>query len=87
MLWSTQNAEMACRILAEEAPRLNRPRRQAIGARLVALVAFHVGQLAFGGVMWIWAPVMLVTLWLLLRAERQSYTTRASGHLAQHVSV
>ena len=56
-------------------------------AGLVALMAFHVGQLAFGGVMWIWAPVMLVTFWLLLRAERQSYTTRAGGHPTHHVSA
>ena len=38
---------------------------------LVALIGFHVGQLAFGGVLWIWAPLMLVTLGLLLRAERR----------------
>ncbi|RYU11531.1 hypothetical protein [Nocardioides iriomotensis] len=37
---------------------------------LVSLMAFHVGQLAFGGVLWVWAPFMLVTLGLLLRAER-----------------
>jgi hypothetical protein len=54
-------------------------------AGLVALMAFHVGQLAFGGVMWIWAPVMLITFWLLLRAERQSYTPRAVVHPAHHV--
>lgn len=54
---------------------------------LVALMAFHVGQLAFGGVMWVWAPVMLVTLWLLLRAERQWSTTRRSGHPTHHVSA
>lgn len=41
-------------------------------AGLVALIGFHVGQLAFGGVMWIWAPLMLVTFVLLLRAERLS---------------
>lgn len=52
---------------------------------LIALIGFHVGQLAFGGVLWIWAPLMLVTLTLLLRAERRSYTTRASGHPAHHV--
>lgn len=52
---------------------------------LMALIGFHVGQLAFGGVLWIWAPLMLVTLTLLLRAERRSYTTRASGHRAHHV--
>jgi len=39
---------------------------------LVSLMAFHVGQLAFGGVLWIWAPLMLLTLGLLLRAERRA---------------
>lgn len=39
---------------------------------LIALIGFHIGQLAFGGVMWVWAPLMLVTLVLLLRAERQA---------------
>lgn len=39
---------------------------------LIALIAFHVGQLAFGGVLWVWAPLMLVTLSLLLRAERRA---------------
>jgi hypothetical protein len=39
---------------------------------LIALIAFHVGQLAFGGVLWVWAPLMLVTLSLMLRAERSS---------------
>lgn len=39
-------------------------------AGLVGLIAFHVGQLAFGGVLWVWAPLMLVALGLLLRAER-----------------
>lgn len=37
---------------------------------LLALIGFHVGQLAFGGVLWPWAAVMLVALVLLLRAER-----------------
>jgi uncharacterized membrane protein YphA (DoxX/SURF4 family) len=37
---------------------------------LVGLICFHVGQLAFGGVLWPWAVVMLVALVLLLRAER-----------------
>ncbi len=46
-------------------------RRTQLG--LVALIGFHIGQLAFGGVMWVWAPLMLVTLVLLLRAERQAY--------------
>ena len=41
-------------------------------AGLIALIGFHVGQLAFGGVMWVWAPLMLVTLVLLLRAERHA---------------
>jgi hypothetical protein len=39
---------------------------------LMALIGFHLGQLAFGGVLWIWAPLMLVTLVLLLRAEQQT---------------
>lgn len=39
---------------------------------LASLMAFHVGQLAFGGVLWVWAPFMLVTLGLLLRAERRA---------------
>ncbi|GAB3445550.1 hypothetical protein GCM10027517_26690 [Phycicoccus ginsengisoli] len=39
-------------------------------AGLVALIAFHVCQLPFGGVLWVWAPVMLTALVLLLRAER-----------------
>ena len=50
---------------------------------LLALVEFHVRQLAFGGLLWIWGPLMLVTLGLLLRAERQAYPGRAS-HLAAH---
>lgn len=54
---------------------------------LLAFIGFHVGQLAFGGVLWIWAPLMLVTLTLLLRAERQSYTTPASGQPAHHVAA
>lgn len=39
---------------------------------LIGLIAFHVGQLAFGGVLWVWAPLMLVTFFLLLRAERRA---------------
>ena len=58
-------------------------RRTQVG--LVALMAFHVGQLAFGGVMWVWAPLMLVTFWLLLRAERQWGTPRSSARLTHHV--
>lgn len=42
---------------------------------LIALMGFHVGQLAFGGVMWVWAPLMLLTLGLLLRAERRASAT------------
>ena len=49
-------------------------RRTQVG--LIALIGFHVGQLAFGGVLWIWAPVMLVALGLLLRAEQHAPTTR-----------
>lgn len=41
----------------------------------MALIGFHVGQLAFGGVLWVWAPLMLVALALLLRAERQASTS------------
>lgn len=51
-------------------------------AGLIALIGFHVGQLAFGGVMWIWAPLMLVTLVLLLRAERQAGPDGAARHSA-----
>lgn len=51
---------------------------QRAQAGLVALIAFHVGQLAFGGVLWVWAPLMLVTLSLMLRAERRvERTSRA----------
>lgn len=39
-------------------------------AALVALMTFHVGLLAFGGALWVWAPLMLIALGLLLRAER-----------------
>jgi hypothetical protein len=45
-------------------------RRTQVG--LIGLIAFHVGQLAFGGVLWVWAPLMLVALVLLLRAERHA---------------
>ena len=47
-------------------------RRTQVG--LIALIMFHIGQLAFGGVLWIWAPLMLVALVLLLRAERHATT-------------
>jgi hypothetical protein len=49
-------------------------------AGLVALIGFHLGQLAFGGVMWIWAPLMLITFVLLLRAERQAVPDRGADH-------
>jgi hypothetical protein len=50
-------------------------RRTQVG--LASLMAFHVGQLAFGGVLWVWAPLMLLTLGLLLRAEvRAARTSR-----------
>ena len=45
-------------------------RRTQVG--LMALIGFHIGQLAFGGVLWVWAPLMLVALTLLLRAERHA---------------
>jgi hypothetical protein len=51
-------------------------RRTQVG--LIALIGFHVGQLAFGGVLWIWAPLMLVALVLLLRAEHRASATDAS---------
>jgi hypothetical protein len=43
-------------------------------AGLMALIGFHIGQLAFGGVLWVWAPLMLIALVLLLRAERHALT-------------
>jgi hypothetical protein len=48
-------------------------RRTQLG--LVALIGFHVGQLAFGWTLWLWAIPMLVALVLLLRAERRPPTT------------
>jgi hypothetical protein len=36
---------------------------------LVALIAFHAGQLVFGWFMWLWAVPMMTALVLLLRAE------------------
>lgn len=51
-------------------------RKSQVG--LMALIVFHVGQLAFGGVLWIWAPVMIVALVLLLRAERHHSKARAA---------
>lgn len=52
-------------------------RRTQIG--LMALIGFHIGQLAFGGVMWVTAPLMLVALVLLLRAERRAPQTMHVG--------
>lgn len=43
---------------------------------LIALIGFHLGQLAFGGVLLAWASVMLVALVLLLRAERKDLAGR-----------
>ena len=45
-------------------------RRTPVG--LIGLIGFHVGQLAFGGVLWAWAAVLLTALILLLRAERNA---------------
>jgi hypothetical protein len=45
---------------------------------LLGLISFHIGQLAFGGVLWPWAVVMLVALGLLLRAERHPTTAPAT---------
>ena len=56
-------------------------RRTQLG--LVGLIGFHVGQLAFGGVLWPWAAVMLTALVLLLRAERKA----APGLAARRVKV
>ena len=47
-------------------------RRTQVG--LVGLIIFHVGQLAFGDVLWEWAPIMLAAVGLLLRAERHAAT-------------
>lgn len=48
---------------------------------LIGLIGFHVGQLAFGGVLWPWAIVMLVALVLLLRAERRPAPAPTTRHL------
>ena len=58
-------------------------RRTQVG--LLALIGFHVGQLAFGGVLWIWAPMMLVAFVLLLRAERCATTAPTRGLPLRHV--
>ncbi|MDP3892199.1 hypothetical protein [Nocardioides sp.] len=56
-------------------------------AGLIALIGFHVGQLAFGGVLWVWAPLMLVALVLLLRAERQAALDDEEPSSLQHAST
>ncbi len=48
-------------------------------AGLIGLIGFHAGQLAFGGMLWAWAAVMLVALVLLLRAERHPPEPSAAG--------
>lgn len=60
-------------------------RRTQVG--LIGLIGFHVGQLAFGGVLWIWAPLMLVTLVLLLRAERHPPATAASDGVCGSLGI
>lgn len=42
-------------------------------------MAFHAGQLAFGGVLWVWTPLMLLTLGLLLRAEHLAEVRAEQG--------
>jgi hypothetical protein len=63
-------------------------RRTQVG--LIGLIGFHVGQLAFGGAMWVWAPLMLITLVLLLRAERHTSVEtpglRGAGKLSSDAS-
>lgn len=62
-------------------------RRTQIG--LMGLIGFHVGQLAFGGLLWIWSPLMLAAFTLLLRAERHETTTQQTtpSLLKQQVSA
>jgi hypothetical protein len=50
---------------------------------LLGLIGFHIGQLAFGGVLWPWATVMLVALVLLLRGERHPPSTPTTLHLRE----
>lgn len=54
---------------------------------LLALIGFHIGQLAFGGVLWIWSPLMLVALGMLLRAERRALTPPDRTPSPQHVTA
>ena len=49
---------------------------------LVALIGFHVWQLAFGWALWLWAIPMLVALVLLLQADRRPPTTPTTLRLA-----
>jgi hypothetical protein len=56
-------------------------RRTQVG--LLGLIGFHIGQLAFGGMLWPWALLMLVALVLLLRAERRAPSTDTMLHLGR----
>jgi uncharacterized membrane protein YphA (DoxX/SURF4 family) len=51
---------------------------------LVLILGFHIGQLAFGGVLWVWAPLMILTLVLLLRAEQQAGPARSESPRAPY---
>lgn len=50
-------------------------------AALVALMAFHAGQLFMSWFLWPWAIPMLVTFAVLLRAARRTRTDRLTVHL------
>lgn len=50
---------------------------------LIGLIGFHVAALAFGGVLWPWALVMLTSLVLLLRAERAGSSASDRGRAAR----
>jgi hypothetical protein len=60
-------------------------RRTQIG--LIGLIGFHIGQLAFGGVLWPWAAVMLTALVLLLRAERNAAPVLAAERMRHPAHV
>lgn len=64
---------------------LSGARRTQVG--LIGLIGFHIGQLAFGGVMWVWAPLMLITLVLLLRAERHALVDAPEPRAAKTLSI
>ena len=49
-------------------------------AALLALMAFHTGQLLMSWFLWLWAIPMLMTFALLLRAARRSRTDRLTVH-------